>query len=119
MIRAFGAAQRRRIVLAVLIACGAACDAPRDPIIVEGGIISIENQTDVEWKNVIVTVNDHFSGGVPSLAPGGRISEPFGKFQTAFGQKFDTGRQSVFKVEVTATDPTGKPIKLAWGHDKK
>ena len=49
-----------------------------------------------------MTVNDHFSGGVDVLQPGGRLNAPLSQFQTGFGQKFDRGRQSVFKVEVTA-----------------
>jgi hypothetical protein len=92
----------------------AACSAPRESIIVDEGMVTVENQTERDWRNVKITVNDHFSGGVAVLLPGGRIAEPLGRFQTAFGQKFDRGRQSVFKVEVTATEQDGKPVSLNW-----
>ena len=46
------------------VLASAACSAPRDPIIVDEGMVTVENQTSREWRNVKVTVNDHFSGGV-------------------------------------------------------
>jgi hypothetical protein len=99
----------------LLIAAAQACSTPRDAIVVDEGRVSVENQTAAEWRNVRVTVNDHFSGGVGSLEPGGRLDAPLSDFQTGLGQRFDRGRQSVFKVEVTATEPDGKPVTLRWG----
>jgi hypothetical protein len=106
------------VALASLPVC-AACDAPRDAIVVDEGMVVIENQTPREWRSVRITVNDHFTGGVASLLPGGRLTAPLSDFQTGFGQKFDRGRQSVFKIEVTATEPDGTPVKLAWGQDQR
>jgi hypothetical protein len=97
----------------------AACDAPREPIVVDEGMVSVENLTSREWRSVRVTVNDHFSGGVAALLPGGRLTAPLSDFQTGLGQKFDRGRQSVFKVEVTAVEPDGTPVKLTWGPDER
>jgi hypothetical protein len=96
-----------------------ACDIPRDPIVVDEGMVTVENMTSHEWRNVRVTVNDHFSGGVASLLPGGRLTAPLGQFQTGLGQKFDRGRQSVYKVDVTATDVDGSPVRLTWGTDQR
>jgi hypothetical protein len=109
-----------RLAMASLLAVGisAACSAPRDAIVVEEGMVSVENQTDQEWRNVKITVNHHFSGGGPALAPGGRMTAPLSQFQTGLGQKFDRGRQSVFKVEVSASEPDGKAVTLTWGADK-
>ena len=112
---------RRAIVasLAAMFAATVACSAPRDPILVDEGMITIENQTTSEWRNVRVTVNDHFGGGAPSLAAGGKLMAPLSELQTGLGQKFNRGRQSVFKVEVTATDSDGKAVSLKWGQDLK
>jgi hypothetical protein len=90
------------------------CSRPQDPIVVGEGMLVLQNQTDQAWQNVVVTVNDHFRGGVPRLDPGGRLNAPLRDFQTAFGQRFDRGRQSVFKVEVAATDASGAPVRLTW-----
>ena len=97
--------------------CVSACDIPRESVVVDEGMVTVENQTRNEWRNVKVTVNDHFSGGVAVLEPGGRLTAPLSQFQTGLGQKFDRGRQSVFKVEVTATEPDGKPVSLSWRPD--
>jgi hypothetical protein len=107
------------LLVMVLAAAIGACSVPRDPIIIEEGLLTVENQTSREWRNVRVTINHHFSGGVATLAPGGRLNAPLSQFQTAYGQKFDRGRQSVFKVDVTATDPDGKPVTLTWGEDQR
>jgi hypothetical protein len=114
-----GSGRLAALAIAVLIAATAAgCSKPRDPITVDEGIVTVENLTSQEWRNVKVTVNDHFNGGAPSLAPGGRLTAPLSKFETGFGQRFDRGRQSVFKVDVTATGADGKPVTLRWGSDQ-
>jgi hypothetical protein len=105
------------VLMAALVVLGG-CAAPRDAIVLEEGLVSIENQTDHEWRSVRVTINDHFSGGAPALAPGGRLTAQLSQFQTGFGQKFDRARQSVYKIEVTATSADGKPVTLRWGADQ-
>jgi hypothetical protein len=108
----------RRLALAscvALVVAAAGCSTPRDSITVDEGMLTVENQTRHEWRNVKVTVNHHFNGGAASLPAGGRLTAPLSLFQTGFGQKFDRGRQSVFKVEVTATGSDGKPVTLSWG----
>jgi hypothetical protein len=103
-----------RRALAGLVLFVASCSPDRAPVTLQGDIVAVENQTTREWRNVIVTVNDHFRGGTASLAPGGRLTAPLSGFATAFGQRFDRTRQSVTKIEVTATDTDGKPVALSW-----
>ena len=105
----------RRTVVVALVMLFAACEKPRDPIVIRDGILVLENQSQREWRNVRVTINDHFTGGVRSLMPGGLMTAPLRDFQTGFGQKFDRGRMSVKKVIVSATDSTGQPVTIAWG----
>jgi hypothetical protein len=105
-------------VLAGVLVAAAGCTQPRDPVTVEEGVITVENQTRSEWKNVRIVVNDYFGGGVASLAPGQRLNALLSNMQTGLGQRFDRGRMSVYKVEVTATDAAGAPVKLTWGGDR-
>ena len=56
------------------------------PITVGDNIVSVQNQTSRDWRNVVVTVNDHFRGGAPTLIAGSRMAAPLSQFQTAFGQ---------------------------------
>lgn len=107
------------LALAALLVVVPGCSDPIDPVIVEEGMITVHNQTDSEWRDVRVIVNDYFGGGVASLAPGGRMNAMLSSLQTGHGQKFDRGRMSVYKVEVTATDAGGQPVRLAWSGNRQ
>ena len=82
---------------------------------IEEGVLTLENQTDREWRDVLITVNHHFRGGTRSLAAGGRLTAPLRDFKTGFGQPYDRGRMSVFYVLVIAKDADGKDVKVEWG----
>jgi len=103
--------------LVLLLAGG--CSSPGDPITIRENIVTVENQSSRDWRNVVVTVNDHFRGGAGALAAHGRLTAPLSQFQTGLGQRFQVGRQSVVKIEVTATDDKGQPVKLEWGQKKR
>ena len=105
-------------MLFALLLLPAACSPPPDPITVAENSIVVKNATSRDWKNVRVTVNDHFSGGVQLLAAGGRMNAPLSQFVTGFGQRYDPSRQIVYKVEVTATDTKGEAVTLKWGQNR-
>ena len=111
-------ARWRALVLSLALLAGA-CSSERAPVRMEGDIVVVENHTAQEWRNVVITVNDHFRGGSPTLAPGGRLTAPLSGFQTAFGQRFDRAHQSIAKIEVTATDGAGAPVALTWAGDRE
>ena len=104
----------RRLAALAVFALAAACSTPTSPLTVEEGFVNLENRTDREWRNVRIVVNDHFHGGVPTLAAGGRLNAPLSQFQTGYQQKFDRGRMSVQKIEVTATDSAGETVTMKW-----
>ncbi len=108
----------RQVALAAILLAGACSPRPGPVSVVENTVV-VHNQTSREWRNVVVTVNDHFRGGAPTMAPGSRLSAPLSQFQTAFGQHYDIARQTVFKVEVTATDSSGEPVKLEFDAKKR
>ena len=96
----------------------AACSEVREPILVDGGMITIENTSEKEWKNIRLVLNDHFYGGAPSLAPGQRLNAMTSSLQTGFGQRFDRSRMPIRKIEVTATDADGQTVSLKWGSER-
>ena len=108
-----------RPALAIVILVCAACSPRPGPITVDGNVVGIQNQTPVDWRNVVVTVNDHFRGGTQTLAAGSRMSAPLSQFQTAFGQHYDVSRQHVLKIEVTATDANGQAVSLAFDPSRR
>ena len=109
-----GASIVRWLLLLCLTVLAPACSDAPEPITLDQGTVVVLNQTGSDWRNVVITVNDHFRGGTPTLAAGGRMAAPLPEFQTAFGQHFDRNTQSVAKVELTATDASGKAVALAW-----
>jgi hypothetical protein len=59
-------------------------------------------------------VNAYYKGVAPRVAPGGRLEAPLGGFVTGLGQRFDTSRERVWRVEVRATDAGGQAVALEW-----
>jgi hypothetical protein len=93
----------------------AGCSHEEDPPIhLHGAWLVIENQSKTEWRDVSVVVNAYYKGVAPRVLPGGRLEAPLSGFVTGFGQRFDTAREHVTRVEVRATDPSGKPVAIDW-----
>src|SRR6187402_29818 len=92
-------------------ACGRAVGPP---IRQRGAWLIVENQTKSPWKDVTVTLNAYYRGASPTLAAGGRLEAPLANFVTGLGQRFNTAREHISRVEVRATDTAGKPVTLDW-----
>ena len=102
------------LALAVFAAFVAGCRTELPPIRQRGAWLVVENQTSTEWKNVSVTLNAYYRGVSPALAAGGRLEAPLSNFVTGLGQRFNTAREHISRVEVRATDAAGKPVALDW-----
>ena len=105
----------KRSGLAAAVLFAVACSARTDPISLRDNIVTIENRSPRDWRDVVVTVNDHYRGGAQRVAAGGRLTAPLSQFQTGYGQRYQVNRQSVFRIEVTATDANAEAVKLEWG----
>lgn len=90
------------------------CGAELPPIRQRGTWIVVENQTKSAWKDVSVTVNAYYRGVSPALSAGGRLEAPLANFVTGLGQRFNTAREHISRVEVRATDASGNPVALDW-----
>ena len=84
---------RRCLVLIALLAVAsvAACSKPAPPITVGEGMVTVVNQTEQDWTDVLITVNDHFRGFVKVLKAEGRANAPLTQFTTGHGQRWTTG----------------------------
>ena len=90
------------------------CGVELPPIRQRGTWIVVENQTKSAWKDVSVTVNAYYRGVSPALSAGGRLEAPLANFVTGLGQRFNTAREHISRVEVRATDASGNPVALDW-----
>jgi len=104
------------LALVFLIAGITACDkeVPR-PIIVADNVVTVQNATSEEWRNVEVWLNYHYRVTRSSMPPGERFGIPLNVFVAGFGQRFDVRRQVVQTVQVKATASSGAPIDLMFG----
>lgn len=108
---------RRASLLLLLLAVLGACSAPPPPIQVGDGMVTVLNQTDQDWTDVLITVNDHFRGFFPSLKAEGRANAPLNQLTTGFGQRW-VGGTPVRTVDVMAKGADGNAVKLSWGRDQ-
>ena len=92
----------------------AGCDRELPPIRQRGAWLVVENQTKSPWSNVSVTLNAYYRGVSPTLSAGGRLEAPLANFVTGLGQRFNTSREHIARVEVRATDGAGRPVALDW-----
>lgn len=106
------------VVAALALTLVAACSEPAPPISVGEGMVTLVNQTGQDWKDVLITVNDHYRGFVPVLKAEGRANAPLNQFSTGHGVRWTSGTY-VKTVDVTAKNADGTDVKLAWGRDEK
>ena len=100
-------------LLLALALLAAGCGDPPPPVSVDEGAVTVLNQTSNDWKNVLITVNDHYRGFVPVLKADGRANAPLSQFTTGHGQRWVQGTVAR-KVEVKAENPDGSPVTLSW-----
>jgi hypothetical protein len=109
--------RRASVVLALAAAIGSAsCSPPEPPITVADGMITVVNQTDQDWTEVLVTVNDHFRGFFPVLKAEGRANAPVSQLSTGHGQRWSPNMR-VRTIDVTAKSADGSDVKLTWGRE--
>ena len=81
-------------------------------------MVTVVNQTDQDWKEVLITVNDHFRGFVPVLKAEGRANAPLSGFATGHGQRWSANMR-VRTIDVTAKNADGTDVKLTWGREQE
>jgi len=92
---------------------------PPEPITFVDRAIVVQNLTTDEWQNVEVWLNDHYRVTRSRMPPGERFSIPLSAFVAGFGQRYDVARQPIRGVEVTASAPGGRMVKLVWGTGRR
>ena len=97
---------------AVAIASSSCAGTPRPAITIEGRLLTVDNRTSQEWKDVEVWVNRYYRITTPSIPPGGRLQAPLDAFVAGFGQRFNFRQAQIKDVRLTARLPDGKPLEI-------
>jgi hypothetical protein len=106
------------VLALVSLVLAAGCSEPPPPVSVSEGMVTVLNQTDQDWKDVLITVNDHFRGVVPTLKAQGRANAPLAQFDTGHGQRWRQGTY-VKTIDVKAKAADGSEVTLSWGREEK
>lgn len=76
-------------------------------------MLTVENQTGDEWRNVEIWINRYFRVTVPSIAAGGRLQVPVNAFVSGYGQRFDPAHMLLNELRLNATAADGAPVALS------
>lgn len=113
--------RRHLAISALLIALVAAwmvwqrgCDRTLPDIEVEGGAVTVRNQTAEDWVSVRIWINDYYSGTAKEIVAGSFVREPISRFVAAQGQTLKSSAK-ITSVVVLATTRAGAPVRVALG----
>ena len=75
-------------------------------------MLTVDNRTKQEWKDVQVWLNTYYRVTAPSIPPNGRFQAPLDAFVAGFGQRFEFRRMQIRDLRLTAKLPDGKPLEI-------
>jgi hypothetical protein len=99
---------------AVALAAAPACrEKPAiEPFQLDGNLLTVNNRSTSDWKDVEIKLNLNHTVRVPSIAAGARMQVPLDAFVAGFGQRFNYKRTQITDLRLTATLPDGTPLAL-------
>jgi hypothetical protein len=91
----------------------AGCSGPPiEPLKLDGNMLTVDNRSNVEWKNVEIWLNTYYRVKTDSIPAKGRFQAPLDAFVAGFGQRFEFRRMQVKDLRLHATSPDGKPVEI-------
>src|SRR5215475_7029911 len=103
----------RTLAFAILVAAAAACSKPpTEPLKLDGNMLTVDNRSTQEWKNVEIWLNTYYRVKTDSILPNGRLQAPLDTFVAGFGQRFDMRHAQIKDLRLTATLPDGSPLEI-------
>jgi hypothetical protein len=98
-------------LLGSLAAAGCSKPAP-EPLRLEQGTLTVDNQSADEWTNVEIWVNQYFRVTAPSIAARSRFQVPLDAFVSGYGRRFDRKRMQVKDLRLSAKTPAGQAVQI-------
>ena len=106
------APMRLALVAAAVLLVSACSSVPPDPIQLKGNAITVENQSEEEWRNVEIWVNNYYRALAPSILPRQRLQLQLDAFVSGYGQRFDFKRAPITDLRLSARRPNGDVVEL-------
>ena len=102
----------RAVLLAVLVCCAACSSRPPEPLRLERGLVTVDNQTDEEWRAVEIWINNYYRAMVPSIAARGIFQVRVDSFISGYGRRFNNRGAQITDLRLSANRPNGERIEL-------
>ena len=97
------------LVGGMLAACGR---PPVEPLKLDGNLLTVDNRTGHEWKNVEIWLNTYYRITRSSIQPNERFQATLDTFVAGYGQRFEFRRMQIRDLRLVATLPDGTPIEI-------
>jgi hypothetical protein len=89
--------------------CG---EPPREPLRLEGNMLTVDNQSAQDWHDVQIYLNTYFRVTTSTIRARSLFKAPLDVFVAGFGQRFDLRRMPVHSLKLTAKLPDDQPMEL-------
>src|SRR5258706_14134637 len=99
-------------VVCVALLVGACSSQTPEVLKLDRGRLTVNNQTDEEWRNVEIWVNNYYRALVPSIAPKGLLQGQLHSFISRYGQRFDFRRGPGTELRLSDRRPTAESVEL-------
>jgi len=91
---------------------GACAKPPGDPMQLDGGLLTVDNRSGDEWKDVEIWLNTYYRVTARSIPPHSRMQARLDDFIAGFGQRFNYRKTMITDLRLTAKLPDGRPFEL-------
>ncbi len=78
----------------------------------DGGLLTVDNQSTDEWLNVEIWVNNYYRALVPSIAAHARFQTQLDTFVSGYGQRFNFRRAQITDLRLNARRRNGEAVEL-------
>ena len=95
-----------------MVAIAGCVDIPPDPLQLDRGLLTVDNQTASDWNNVEIWINRYYRVTVPTIAAHGRFQVPLDAFVSGYAQRFDIHKAVIKDLQLTAKQPDGTPVSI-------
>jgi hypothetical protein len=95
-----------------MVAIAGCVDIPPDPLQLDRGMLTVDNQTANDWNNVEIWINRYYRVTVPTIAAHGRFQVPLDAFVSGYAQRFDIHKAVIKDLQLTAKQPDGTPVSI-------
>jgi hypothetical protein len=100
--------------LAVTLAFAAGCRSgpAREPLTLDGNLLTVDNRTDQAWHDVEIWLNYYYRVTAASIPAGGRFQAPLDTFVESRGGRFNFKRQQITDLRLEAKQADGTPVEI-------